>query len=183
MSHPPYHKSGIGRMANVCDAGMLAARTAMVKQRDFLDRDRVRRHTHRGVQQKIDGRTRNNILHFAGRPREVIDDRIRQLESEWDMERVLETNASILAFTGAILGLSVHRRFFLVPAVVLGFLTQHATTGWCPPVPVFRRLGIRTRTEINQERYALKAIRGDFEALEQSDRASAVEQAIRSAAS
>jgi hypothetical protein len=39
---------------------------------------------------------------------------------------------------------------------------QHATQGWCPPVPVFRRLGIRTQTEIDHERYALKALRGDF---------------------
>ena len=35
--------------------------------------------------------------------------------------------------------------------------------GWCPPLPVFRRLGVRTETEIQTERYALKALRGDFE--------------------
>ncbi len=37
--------------------------------------------------------------------------------------------------------------------------------GWCPPVPILRRGGLRTRTEINQEKYALKALRGDFQAL------------------
>ena len=31
-------------------------------------------------------------------------------------------------------------------------------------VPLFRRLGIRTRQEIDAEKYALKAIRGDFDA-------------------
>ena len=43
-----------------------------------------------------------------------------------------------------------------------GFLLQHALQGWCPPVPVFRRLGVRTTAEIDRERYALKALRGDF---------------------
>jgi hypothetical protein len=45
---------------------------------------------------------------------------------------------------------------------VQGFFMQHALQGWCPPLPVFRRLGFRTQYEIEQERYALKAIRGDF---------------------
>jgi hypothetical protein len=46
--------------------------------------------------------------------------------------------------------------------VVAGFLLQHAVQGWCPPVPLFRRLGFRTAAEIDYERYALKALRGDF---------------------
>jgi hypothetical protein len=40
---------------------------------------------------------------------------------------------------------------------------MHAVQGWCPPVPVLRRLGFRTASEIDHERYALKALRGDFE--------------------
>ena len=43
-----------------------------------------------------------------------------------------------------------------------GFLFQHATQGWCPPVPLFRKLGVRTRSEIDREKYALKILRGDF---------------------
>jgi hypothetical protein len=34
--------------------------------------------------------------------------------------------------------------------------------GWCPPLTVFRRLGVRTRREIDLERYAIKALRGDL---------------------
>ena len=55
------------------------------------------------------------------------------------------------------------RKFLIVPGVVFGFLLQHAVQGWCPPLPVFRRLGERTRKEINRENYALKALRGDFD--------------------
>ena len=32
-------------------------------------------------------------------------------------------------------------------------------------MPVFRRLGVRTSFEIEQERYALKSLRGDFQGL------------------
>jgi len=53
----------------------------------------------------------------------------------------------------------------LLPTVVLSFLLLHAIQGWCPPVPVLRRLGIRTREEIDRERYALKALAGDFAGL------------------
>jgi hypothetical protein len=49
-----------------------------------------------------------------------------------------------------------------VPLVVGSFLLQHAVQGWCPPLPVFRRWGVRTQPEIDYERYALKALRGDF---------------------
>jgi hypothetical protein len=49
-----------------------------------------------------------------------------------------------------------------VPAVVTTFLLQHALQGWCPPVPFFRKRGVRTMREIDTERYALKALRGDF---------------------
>jgi len=59
----------------------------------------------------------------------------------------------------------VDRRFALVPLVVGGFLLQHALQGWCPPLPIFRRYGVRTQTEIDYERYALKALRGYFRQL------------------
>ena len=42
------------------------------------------------------------------------------------------------------------------------FLLQHALQGWCPPLPLLRQLGVRTAEEINEERTALKTIRGDF---------------------
>lgn len=124
--------------------------------------DRVRRHTPDRSLHAVDEMTRDNVRRFAAESAEMLDRRIDQLERKWDMERTLEMNASLLALTGAILGLTVDRKWFLLSAGVLGFLTQHATMGWCPPVPVFRRFRVRTQGEIDQERYALKALRGDF---------------------
>jgi hypothetical protein len=93
----------------------------------------------------------------------TVSARLRELDREWDIERWLETNASALAFSGVVLGLLVNRKFFAIPCLVLPFLFQHATQGWCPPLPIFRRKGVRTQREIDQEIYALKALRGDFD--------------------
>jgi hypothetical protein len=72
-------------------------------------------------------------------------------------------NAGLVSLSGVLLGGLVNRRFLLLPAAVFGFFFQHATQGWCPPLPVFRRMGVRARREINQAKYALKAVRGDFD--------------------
>ena len=124
--------------------------------------DRVRRHTSAAVNERIDFEAKRRVLHAAGEPAATLGRRIDRLESEWDVERWLETNASILALGGTLLGLFVNRRFLAIPCLVLPFLLQHALQGWCPPVPILRRQGVRTRREIDAEKYALKALRGDF---------------------
>jgi hypothetical protein len=135
----------------------------MVSESNHLSHDRVRRHTGHSSQSAIDESTRNNVRRYGALSRRQIDDRLTELDQQWDMERVLGFNAATLALSGAVLGLTVDRKWFGLTSAVLGFLAQHATMGWCPPVPVFRSIGIRTRSEINQEKYALKALRGDFE--------------------
>ncbi len=62
-----------------------------------------------------------------------------------------------------MLAAAVNKKWLILPGLVTGFLFQHALQGWCPPLPVLRRMGFRTSAEINEERYALKALRGDFE--------------------
>src|SRR5438128_6683104 len=109
--------------------------------------DRVRKHTSSVVNREIDRAAERRVERAARSPTPVISRRINELDEEWDIERWLETNASALAFTGTILGLFVNRRFFAIPCLVLPFLFQHAVQGWCPPVPIFRRKGVRTRHE------------------------------------
>ena len=75
---------------------------------------------------------------------------------------MLEANAAALALAGLALGVVRHRRWLILPGVVLPFLLQHTVQGWCPPIEIFRRLGVRTRREIDHEKVALKALRGDF---------------------
>ncbi len=103
------------------------------------------------IQQDIE----KSISYYQANP-QLIPARLRELDREWDIERVLETNASSLIVTTSALGFLVSRKFFAVPLVVGAFLLQHALQGWCPPLPILRRLGYRTTSEIQQERDALK---------------------------
>lgn len=137
--------------------------------------NRVARNTDEAVNRRIEAETGAHIRRCFGNPREI-DRRLRALDREWDIERVLETNASLLAFAGVALGALVNRRFLWVPAAVTTFLFQHAVQGWCPPIPVLRRLGIRTAREIEVERVALRILRGDFRDL-QADEAIRVARA------
>jgi hypothetical protein len=124
--------------------------------------DRVRANTAPPVNWEIDAQIFQNVKQYEGQGRNEISQRIQELDREWDIERVLEMNASALALTGLILGITHNRKWLMVPGVVLPFLFQHAVQGWCPPLPLLRRLGVRTREEIDREKYALKALRGDF---------------------
>ena len=129
--------------------------------------DRVRANTSEEINARLDREMRERVEAYASRGYAEITRRIEELNREWDMERLLETNASALAGVGVGLAAATgSRRWLILPGVVLSFLFQHAVQGWCPPVPVFRRLGVRTREEIDRERYALKALRGDFSGVE-----------------
>jgi hypothetical protein len=112
--------------------------------------ERIRRDTERSIARTLAG----------GEP--AIEARLRELDAEWDTERTLETLASSFTLAGLILGTTVSRKFLALPVLVAAFLLQHGLQGWCPPLPVIRALGVRTAAEIDRERYALKAARGDF---------------------
>lgn len=120
--------------------------------------DPVRRSTAPYVNREIDRRTNSNIRRYANSPPEVVHRRIEELDKEWDVERALEVTASTLALTGLLLGMTANKKWLMLPGVVLSFLLQHGLQGWCPPLPLLRRLGVRTRGEIDREKYELKAL-------------------------
>jgi hypothetical protein len=124
---------------------------------------RVEQNTPMAVNREIERRIERSVFHHAEHPEEI-EARLAALDAEWDIERLLEANAASLALTGVLLGAFVDRRFLVLPAAVTAFLLQHALQGWCPPVPLLRRYGVRTASEIERERTALKALRGDFDA-------------------
>lgn len=127
--------------------------------------DRVREHTNRDRLATLDRDLRQRVDRYIGASEGELTRRIRDVEQESDMERLLEANASGLALLGLMAGMTINRKFLWLPVVVLTFLLQHAVQGWCPPVVLFRRLGVRTRQELDAERAALKALRGDFDEL------------------
>jgi hypothetical protein len=133
--------------------------------------ERVRSITSTNHNAEIDNLIIFNIEYYKSEGKAAIDARIEELDREWDIERTLEVNAAAFAFTGTLLGALVNRRWLLLPALVTFFLAQHAVQGWCPPIPLLRKMGIRTRPEIDREKYALKALRGDFKNVEDSQQA------------
>lgn len=126
---------------------------------------RVPLHTSDAANERIRRETEQNIRRLRHAGPTAIQRRLEELDAEWDIERTLEANAATVSLIGTALGATVDRRWFALPGIVATFLLQHAVQGWCPPLPVFRRLGFRTAAEIDRERYALKALRGDFEQL------------------
>jgi len=130
-----------------------------------LETDRVRERTKPEINDRIDAGIRETVTRYATATPREISQRIGELEAEWDIERVLETNAASLALSGVLSAALGRRRGLVLAAGVLGFLLYHATQGWCPPLPILRRLGVRTRREIEREKFVLKYLRGDFEGL------------------
>jgi hypothetical protein len=129
------------------------------------DADRIREHTDEDRLTDLDRAARERIAEMRDASPSELGARIERVERESDVERALEINAATLALSGLALGVFVNRKLLAIPAVVLAFLLQHGIQGWCPPLPVLRKLGFRSRQEIDAEKYALKALRGDFDSL------------------
>jgi hypothetical protein len=123
--------------------------------------DRVPLNTSQCVNQQIRAEMEERVARYQYASPERIEARLAELENEWDVERTLETNAATLSFCGCVLAATLDRRWVYLPMMVSAFLLQHAVQGWCPPLPILRRLGVRTLHEIDEERFALKALRGD----------------------
>ena len=84
--------------------------------------------------------------------------RLRQLDQAVDQEQALQFGAAGLGFLGAILSLTVNSAFALLPAVAFATLGHYAMQGWTPAVTLLKRLGLRSSSEIDRERYAIAAL-------------------------
>lgn len=124
--------------------------------------DRVAANTADEVNLRIRRKMEDRLTQLAAGDKDAITQRLLVLEQEWDIERVLEANASTIVLASATLAIVEDRRWGWLTVAVGAFLLQHAVQGWCPPLPVLRRLGVRTAREINEERLALRILRGDF---------------------
>lgn len=102
-------------------------------------------------------------LRYCVGNRRRITRRLRELEDEWDLESVLENNASIVAALGVMVGAVLNRQVPSVPVSWVVSLVRLAANGILPVETLLRRLGLRTAREIEIERTALKIMRGDLD--------------------
>jgi len=123
---------------------------------------RVQQHTIPEINERIQRGIEKNVRLYSCASPELLERRLQELDREWDVERTFERNAAMAAAVGTILGLTWKRGFFVMPLVASSFLVLHAVHGWAPPINVLRAMGVRTRGEIESERHALKAVRGDY---------------------
>lgn len=139
--------------------------------------DRVRANTASSINSRIDAESEYRLARYGNQTALSTGRPIEELDREWDVERVIEVETSSIALVGLLLSVLVNKKLLIVPGLVSAMLFLHATHGFYPLLPFFRRLGLRTRNEIDRERYALKAIRGDFSELISADAANKAELA------
>ena len=134
-------------------------------------RDRVKINTAPEVNERLRQQAEASVKRYENAGDMEIEDRLDQLDQEWDIERVIEANASVAVLIGLALGFLVNRKFFFFPFVVASFLLHHALRGWCPPVVPWRHAGVRTHAEIFEEKTALRLLRGDLKPTNNADEA------------
>jgi len=141
---------------------------------------RVQKHTAQHVNSRIQREIQERVSEFeSSQDAESITRKLKELDREWDTERALQTNFAIFSMLGLVLANTVSKRWLALALGVPAFMIQHSLQGWCPPLPVMRRIGLRTSREINEERFALKALRGDFREAARSDSAEEILRAVK----
>lgn len=125
-----------------------------ITQVDYQHYDRIRSNTLERVNHKIDRNTERTIAEVVALGPEAVRERLKELDREWDIDRVLMLNFSVIVFA-QLLAARKNRKWLWGPLIQTPLLLLHATVGWCPPMLWFRPLGFRTRQEIQAEREAL----------------------------
>lgn len=113
-------------------------------------------------------RVAQNVAFYRANP-EGLGDRIAELHLEWDAERAAHLALGGLSLAGLWLGLTRSRLWLVLPLGAAVGVLQQAAARRGPAIDLARRLGFRTRDEINAERAALQVLRGDFAASEPLD--------------
>ena len=125
--------------------------------------DRVRSMSIDSANRHIDEDTRDSISRTVAGGRGAIEQRLNELQHEWNVDRALVLNFSALVLA-QLIAARRDRRWLWGPIIQTSFLVMHTTMGWCPPVLWFRPLGFRTRFEIQGEREALLKHLGELPA-------------------
>jgi hypothetical protein len=84
--------------------------------------------------------------------------RLRELDTEWDTERAFEAGASGLVVVGSALGALHSRKWFLITIAAGALLLERTLRGWSPMQPLLQRMGVRTASQIEAEKDAIRGI-------------------------
>ncbi len=98
----------------------------------------------------------DNVNYYRLENEEVIRQRIDELSNEWDVERSVQLNASLIVLGSIILGAAFSKKWLFVSGAVSGLLALHAAKGWSLSINTGENL--RTRNEIAKEQAGLQNI-------------------------
>jgi hypothetical protein len=110
--------------------------------------------------------TADNIRFYGSLGKEGLSERIRALDGEWDMEKSATVFLAGAGLFGMVMGLIGSRLWRVLTWASLPCLFLLAQDKWRPSESILKSLGLRSRKEILAEKYALKALRGDFKRVE-----------------
>jgi hypothetical protein len=113
--------------------------------------DRARNLTADKVNYKLDKHIERALRGVLVQGPEAIEERLNEIDKEWDLDRILMLNFGVLVFA-QLLAARKDRRWLWGPLFQTPFMVMHATLGWCPPSLWFRPMGFRTKFEIRAER-------------------------------
>ena len=131
--------------------------------------ERVVQNTSSRLNEAICEQMRENVARYASASPQMLDQRLRELDHEWDIERITGLAASLGLLVGMAFTATLGLPWLLLPFLIALSLLLHDLIGWSPALPALRQAGYRTQREIDHERYALKALRGDFQPLAHHD--------------
>ena len=132
--------------------------------------------------EQIDAKIEQNIRFYATQQPEAISRRIEELDQECDLDRSMALYGSAIGLGTILFSFIGGKKWLLLGGTALGLLLKHAVDGTSPVVPLLRKFGVRTRTEIDREKYALKILRGDFADMPKPDqlKANPAQEVMRS---
>lgn len=122
-----------------------------------MNRQRIVRYSQETPERDPQDPIQQQIRYFSKHP-EQINDRLKALDKEWDIERALGADASALFMVGNTLGFICDKKLCLVPSTIGALLLQYAVQDCCPPEALLREMGMRSAEEIQAERRALRRI-------------------------
>lgn len=96
---------------------------------------------------------------------EAISDRLAQIEREWSAGRMTKVTIGVLLLTGLALTALMNPWWLILPAIGGLFLLQYTVSRSSWLGATFREMGFRSGSDIDHEKFALRALRGDFKNL------------------
>ena len=108
-----------------------------------------------------DSRTTETTMNYFTATPESVDNRLKELEKEWDLERVHELNASFSGLNGTLLGKILDKHFASLPFSTSTRLVNETPYEWNPSITLFESLGYRPKHEIEKEKQFLQTLKNE----------------------